>query len=753
MTDPDAAFEDDAEGHAEGGDEGHAEGGDEGAPPRRRRVLTRRRVLIGLGAGAGVLVVGAPIALTLGRPALVEAITERGTGPQETPESAAVWFTVDADGIGFHVPKVEMGQGIHTTLALIAAEELEIDPAALTVRQADTARGFPLGTMFTFGSSSVTALYTPVREAAAAVREMLRTEAARQLEVEPGRLTARDGAFTAPGRAEALTYQQVAAAHTGDWVEPTELPALKPIGSFARIGRTTPRVDFRAKLLGEATYGYDARLDGMLFGAVAHPPTWGATLTAGSEGSARSRPGVVEVVIDVAAGFAGVVADTRTRAWQALDALQLTWQDGTQVSQSDIDALVQPGAGPVIRREGSVRRALATGTVIEADYRTPLAAHAQLEPVAALVDVAPGENGAVRVWAATQTPDSVISGIQEAIGQDRQVVVQPTQLGGSFGRKTGAGAAVEAARLSAAVGRPVHVGWSREDDLLQGYYRPPTHTRLRGSLADDGRIRGVEQLTGTGDIIWAVAGLPELVRDVLGFDPGGVLGQFLPYALPAYRVVNRREQLPVPTGPWRGLGLFPNTFALESFVDELALAAGADPLRFRLDHLPDSEDGRRLRTVLERVGELADWGSELPAGRGRGIACSLDLGTAVAQVVEVEVVDGRIVVRDVKVAVDCGLVVNPAGATLQAQGSVVMGLSSTLREELTVRAGMVEQTNLDTYQLLRLADTPPIEVAFVDGGDEPHGMGEPVIGPVGAAVANAVAAATGTRLRDLPLRL
>ena len=718
-----------------------------------RRVLTRRRVLIGLGAGAGVLLVGAPIALTVGRPSLVEAITERGTGPQEAPETAAVWFAADTDGITFYVPKVEMGQGIHTTFALIAAEELELDPAALTVVQADTARGFPLDTMFTFGSSSVTALFTPIREAAAAVREMLRTEAARQLEVEPAQLTARDGTFTVPGSTRTLTYAQVLAAHTGDWVEPVEAPVLKPVAAFARIGRTAPRVDFRAKVLGEATYGYDARLDGMLYGAVAHPPTWGAVLETATEAAARSRPGVVEVVIDVEAGFAGVVADTRTRAWQALEALELSWRDGTQVSQAEIDALVVPGSGAVIRREGSVRRALAAGTIVEADYETPLAAHAQLEPVAALVDVAAGETGAVRVWAATQTPDSVISGIQEAIGEDRPVVVQPTQLGGSFGRKTGVGAAVEAARLSAAVGRPVHVGWSREDDLRQGYYRPPTHTRLRGSVGDDGRIRGVEQLTGTGDIIWAVAGLPEFVRDALGFDPGGVLGQFLPYALPAYRVRNRREQLPVPTGPWRGLGLFPNTFALESFTDELALAAGADPLRFRLDHLPDTEDGRRLRAVLERVGALADWGADLPAGRGRGIACSLDLGTAVAQVAEVEVVDQAIVVREVKVAVDCGLVVNPAGATLQAQGSVVMGLSSTLREELTVSAGMIEQTNLDSYELLRLADTPPIEVVFVDGGDEPRGMGEPVIGPIGAAVANAVAAATGPRLRRLPLRL
>ena len=376
--------------------------GDDETPPKPR-VLTRRRVLIGLGAGAGVLLVGAPVALTLGRPGLVDAITERGTGPQEAPESAAVWFAADTDGITFYVPKVDMGQGIHTTFALIAAEELELDPAALTVVQADTARGFPLDTMFTFGSSSVTALFTPIREAAAAVREMLRTEAARQLGVEPAQLTARDGTFTVQGTARDLTYAQVLAAHTGDWVEPTETPALKPVASFARIGRAAPRVDFRAKLLGEATYGYDARLDGMLYGAVAHPPTWGATLAGATEGSARGRPGVIDVVIDLDAGFAGVVADTRTRAWQALDALQLSWADGTQVGQAEIDALVVPGSGAVIRREGSVRRALAAGSVVEADYETPLAAHAQLEPVAALVEVAPGENGAVRVWVAAQT--------------------------------------------------------------------------------------------------------------------------------------------------------------------------------------------------------------------------------------------------------------------------------------------------------------------------------------------------------------
>lgn len=722
------------------------------APTGRGRRITRRRVLIGLGAGAGVLVVGAPIGLNLGRPSLVEAIEERGTGPQEAPSAAAVWLQVSAAGIVFFAPKIEMGQGIHTALAQIAAEELEVTPEQLQVRQADSDHGFALDTMFTFGSSSVNALYTPIREAAATVREMLLAEAARQLGVAVESVRAVAGRFVVAGGDRSLDYPAVAAAKEGEWVEPAEPPALKSRDSFTRIGQVMPRVDFRAKLLGEAIYGYDARLDGMVFGAVARPPRYGATLAAADGAAARRMPGVIEVVVDLETSFAGVVADTRTRAWAAVQALTVTWEGGTRVGQAEIDARIVPGRGPVIRRAGSVRRGLAAGRVVEAEYRTPLAAHAHLEPLGALARVEPGDSGRVEVWAPTQGPEFVITGIREVLGEDRPVLVHPTQLGGSFGRKAGQSAAVEAARLAAAVGRPVHVGWTRTEDLRHGFYRPPTHTRLRGSVGADGRILAVEQHSGSGDIIWAVAGVPEVVRDVLGFDPGGILGQFLPYQLPAYRVVNRREQLPVPTGPWRGLGLFPNTFALESFVDELAAEAGADPLQFRLDHLPDSPDGRRLAAVLRRAAELAGWGAPLESGRGRGIACSLDLGTAVAQVAEVTL-DGGLRVHGISVAVDCGLVVDPAGAALQAQGSVVMGLSSTLREELTVRDGMVTATNFDDYPLLRMADTPPIEVAFVGDGDVPLGMGEPVIGPVAAAVGNAVFAAGGPRLRSLPLRL
>lgn len=733
-------------------------------PPGTRWRTTRRRLLIGAGAVVGTLLVGVPTAIEFGRPRLAEMLLENGISEPELPDSPLVWFELTDSAITFHVPKVEMGQGIHTALAVVAAEELVVPAERLTVRQADTTRGFALATQFTFGSTSVSSLYLPVRNAAALVRAMLAEEAARQLDVDPETLTPADGTFvTADGRT--VDYLAVVAGHRGPWSEPAAPPPLRPSSSFASIGRPATRVDMRAKLLGEATYGYDARLPNMLYGAVALPPRFGAQLVQAEPGDAAGLPGVRQVVIDQEAGFAGVVADTRTRAWAGVEALRLTWEGGTSVSAADLDAMIVPGDGSEIRRVGSVSRAFTDATIITAEYATPLAAHAHLEPLAALVRVEPGSGGPIEAWVPTQSPETVVGDLRTVFGEDREVVVHVTQLGGSFGRKAGQHLAVEAARLSAAVGVPVHVGWTREQDLGHGFYRPPTRTRLSGALDADGRLRGIQQLSAGGDIIWAVAGLPEAVREVLGFDPGGLLGQFAPYQLDAYRVMNRREQLPVPCGPWRGLGLLPNTFALESFMDELAETAGVDPLQFRLRQLPRTPEGDRFRRVLERAAELARWSTSASAGTGRGIACTAEAGTVVAVVAEVQIVpdpavetsdradESGVRVTNVAVAVDCGLVVDPAGARLQAQGSVVMGLSSALYEELGVQDGRVTTVNFDSYPIIAMPATPPITVEFVGDGEVPHGMGEPVIGPVPAAVANAVRAAGGPRLRRLPLRI
>jgi isoquinoline 1-oxidoreductase subunit beta len=721
----------------------------------QRWKMTRRRFLIGTGS-LGVLAVGGYFGINEGRPALVDAIEKSGASRVGKMPVPNLWFEMKPDNkMIFYAPKFEMGQGIHSALAQIAAEELEVDVKQLEVRQADSTIGFDPQLMFTFGSTSVNALFTPLREAAATMREMLRLEAAKQLSVGVNEVVALRGeCFARQDMGKKLTYGQIVAGKQTEWEIPKTAPNLKARKAFTSIGQNTPRVDVRAKLLGQPVYGYDARVPDMLYGAVARPPRYGATLQSASAGEASNQPGVTKVVIDLKANFAGVVADTRTRARAALKFLTLEWQGGTNVNQNEIDAMVtaRDGEGVVIRKRGNVDANVLTGTQVTAEYRTPFAAHAHLEPLSALAHV---QALRVELWVPTQFTSGDTRGVQAAVGgEKREIVVYPMQMGGSFGRKGAQSAALEAVRLSNAVGKPVHVGWTREEDIQHGFFRPPSHTRFRGSLNSDGRINAIDQVTASGDILFSVIPIPEPIKNLIGFDFGVMSGQFSPYDFPNYRVRSHRVNLPVPTGSWRGLGIFPNTFALESFMDELAFAAKTDPLEFRLKHVPATEEGTRLKQVLEDVKTRSDWATPPESGRARGVAFSSLGKTFVAQVAEVSIVENRIVVHRVTISIDAGLVVNPANAALQAKGSVVMGLSSTLLEKLTIKDGMAEQANFKEYPLLTLKETPPrIDVNFLEGGDTPYGMGEPAIGPIGAAVANAVFALTQKRIRDLPLEL
>jgi isoquinoline 1-oxidoreductase beta subunit len=532
---------------------------------------------------------------------------------------------------------------------------------------------------------------------------------------------------------------------------PEKAPPLKPAKDFQVIGQSMPRVDLEAKLTGQPVYAYDQRLPGMLYGAVARPPRLGSTLRAAREGQARQQPGVVAVVLEK--DFAGVAAESRAQAYAALAHLELEWTEGERVQQADIDALtsVKDGEGVIVQDEGDAPAHLGRGRQLGAEYRTPLAAHAHLEPQAALVEVKPERT---RVWMATQAPGRIRTQVAEAMDlEEESVELIPTHLGGGFGRRLDARAAIEAARLSRATGRPVHVGWNRTEEFRQGFFRPPTHHRLRASLDESGRVLAFEHQQASGDVILGM--VPEVVGAVMGADFGAWRGGTLRYGGVAHRRVRaQRVRLPVPTGTWRGLGLLANTFALEGFMDELAHAAGEDPLAFRLKHLSEEDPmGRRWRRVLEAAARQAGWGTAAPEGRARGLACSVDANTVVAQVAEVSVEDGRIRVHRITCAVDCGLVVNPDGATAQVEGGVMMALSSTLSEQITLKDGQVEAENFYHYPLLTMRDAPDIDTLLVGEGDTPHGMGEPPLGPVAAAVANAVFALTGKRLRSLPLRL
>ncbi len=672
------------------------------------------------------------------------------------PESPLVWFEIDSENAAhLYIPKVEMGQGVHTSLAQIAADELELDWDTVVVHQADTERGFDPELIFTFGSTSITALYQPVREAAATMREMLRAEAAQQMNVPVEQISLRSSrAQISDDETRSLTYGEIVRAKQGEWVIPENPPALKPASEFRLIGQPVQRVDFHEKITGRAVYGFDAHLPGMLYGAAARPPRYGAVLSRAAAGDADQQPGVVAVVIQE--GFAGVVADSRTSAYAALDHLELEWEGGATISQPEIDALitVPDEGGVLIQREGDTEAHLGSGTVVTAEYRTPLAAHAHLEPQAALADV---RADGITIYASTQSPQLTRDFVAQKLNVEASTVrVIPTYLGGGFGRKTGTDAAVEAAILSQVVGQPVHVGWNRTEDMRYGYLRPPAHNVLRASVDDAGRIVALEHRLVSSDVFFYIQNLggSQFLETLLGADPLAAYGALIHYNIPHRSVLYHHRRLPVPTGFWRGLGSFPNTFAVETFMDEIAVTAGVNPLDLRLKHLPEGDLGERFRVALETAAEASAWDTAAPEGRARGLAACYDRGTVVALVVEVSADNRKPRVHRAWCAVDPGFVINPDGAAAQVQGSIIMALSSALYERITVENGMVMNENFNTYPLLTMRDTPEIEVLPINSSDVPvGGLGEPVVGAVPAAVSNAVFALTGQRLREMPFEL
>ena len=716
---------------------------------KRRWRMSRRGFLIGLGVVGGGLALGWRFGVPAMRLGIANAL-ETGGAPGGAEVSPDVWFEVNPDNtVSLYLMKVEMGQGVHTSLAQIAAEELEMPFEAIQVVSASTLRGIEDG-FGTGGSTSISALFTPLREGAATLRGMLQAKAAEKWAVEASSLFAMNGSFFKQSNAsETMTYAEAVAGVT-EWKVPKDKPELKAAKDYAVIGQPHRRVDFVEKLTGRAVYGYDARVEGMLYGAVARPPRFTATLKSAAEGTARSVKGVVEVVISE--GFAGVVAVSRAAAYRGVEALELDWDLGETYQQADIDALtkVKPGEGVVVQKVGRVTPNLKKGRVLNATYQSPMAAHSHLEPQAALVDV---KADRVVAQVSTQSPELVRNEIAEALGRKKEeVAVTATYLGGGFGRRLNVEVAIEAARLSQAVGRPVHVGWNRTEEFRHGYVRPPTQSVLEASLDEGGKILAIRHELASGDVAFPF--LPGFLTTIFGADFGAWRGGRFHYAgITNREAISQRVKLPLKTGWWRGLGLLANTFALESFIDELAHASGQDPLQFRLRHLDDSEHNLRLKAVLEAAAKAAGWSEAAPEGRARGIACSTDVQTICAQVAEVSIEEGKIRIHKMTAAVDPGLIINPDGVKAQTEGSIIMGLSSTFFEKLTIQDSQFAAQNFDTYPLITMKESPEIEVVLLESGEKPFGMGEPPLGPVAAAVANAVFALTGQRLRDLPLEL
>ncbi len=725
-----------------------------------RKPLTRRGALIlgGLSlAGVAGLYVGFDV---LRRNALdnLSAGGPPGLGPN-------AWLQVTPEGrVRLLMPKAEMGQGVHTATAQIVAEELGVPLDRVDVDLADTSV-LPVDSFGTAGSTTVMTLYPELRRAAAQARRMLLDEAAARLGVAAAELDVVGGEIKRAGAATNLAIADLIGGRQIIELAKDELPAYRAVEDYTIVGQAAPRIDLPAKIIGAAIYGYDARPDGLAFGKVLRPPRLGATLISADVSRAASLSGVLQVVNTD--GFVGVVAKTQEVANQALSLIQAEWRDPARLAAQDQiepDAL-RPGGfggdliGPTAGdAEGAVRRAT---RVLEAEYFTPAADHASLEPQNGTANVRQVD-GAWRadVWASTQNPNGLKSSVARALGLDAAaVVIHPLYIGGGFGLKAINDAAVEAARLSRESGLPVRVNWDRTEEFQHGFKRPPTVNVLKAGLSAEGAIAGWTHDQASGLVITAF--FPAFVRPIIGRDFGATrsLNPMTYYAVTDHRTRAWMRETPMRTGSWRGLGLLPNTFAIESFMDELANAAGIDPIEFRLRHLQSTRLAQRMRGVLEAVSRLSNWASPLPTAdagwvRGRGVACCEDGGTVVAQVAEVavELSSGTVRVDRIHCTLDAGLIINPDITTAQIESAIMWGVGSALIEETRIENGAIRAANFNAYPLLRISQAPEVITRLLDNHREgPYGMGEPPIGPVAAAIGNAVFAATGVRFRRLPL--
>ncbi|MGA2636363.1 molybdopterin cofactor-binding domain-containing protein [Methylocella sp.] len=662
------------------------------------------------------------------------------------------YVRVGRDGkVTLIVAQVEMGQGTFTSMPMLIAEELEVDLADVALEQAppnDKLYANPLvGFQATGGSTSVRAFWKPLREAGAAARTLLIKAAADTWGVDAGSLSAEKGEVIDKASGRKLAYgalvDKAAAYAVPDKV------ALKDPKDFKLIGTPAKRLDTPAKVNGSAKFGIDTLLPGLKFAAVAASPVFGGKLKSVDDSKAKAVKGVRQIVKldDVVA----VIADHNGAARKGLAALEITWNDGPNAnfSSADLVAEMKQAAaldGVVAVKLGDVAQAIgAAANRIDAVYQQPLLAHAALEPMNCTVDV---RKDGCEVWVGTQVVSRAQATAAKVTGLPlEQVKVHNHLIGGGFGRRLDVDGVTEAVRIAKEVDGPVKVVWSREEDIQHDIYRPYYYDVLSAGLDASGApVAFSHRVVGSSILArWA----PTAFKN--GLDSDAVEGAAGPYDFPNLLVdyVRREPPAGMTTGWWRGVGMTHNAFMVEGFIDELAAAAKKDPVEYRRALLDKSP---RARAVLDLAAEKAAWGSPLPEGSGRGVSLIFGFGSYLAQVAEVAVdKDGTVRVLRVVQALDCGRNVNPDTLKAQMQGGAIFGITAALYGDITLKNGRVEQGNFDTYQLLRINEAPKMEVYIVDSQEAPGGAGEPGTAGIAPAVVNAVFAATGKRLRKLPI--
>jgi isoquinoline 1-oxidoreductase beta subunit len=688
--------------------------------------ISRRTFVKSSAAAGGVLLIGIRIAPSLAAGA----------------EILAAWIRVDADGrTTLLVNATEMGQGAQSGLAQILAEELELDWRDVRIDFAPIEPAYygVWQTYQTGGSGSVRGMFEKLRTAGATARSMLVEAAARRWNVSADSCIARLGSVHHEASGRHATYGELA-ADAARLPQPEKV-ALKPREQWQLIGKSPPRLDSHSKVDGTAVFGIDVVRPGMLSAAIAHCPTLGGTLESVDPAPALRSPHVSKVVqLDNAVA---VVARDYWSARRALQTLEPVWRAGAgeSIGSSGISKRLHEltsvdGAAFVPKgdNEADARRRCADGLaqaarILERTYEAPLLSHSPMEPMNGTALV---RDGRAELWLPTQVQSEMRTAVAKALGYaESAVTIHTTFLGGGFGRRLKTDYGIQAALIAREVGKPVKLIWSREEDTQHGFYRPAAVTRMRAGIDASGAVTAVH-----AQVACVEADAPV----------GGLANQL--YSLPNFLITYAGWNPGVPLGAWRSVDASQNLFFLESFVDELARATSSDPLEFRRRML--SHDARALR-VLNAAAQLADWNEPLPKGHGRGVAFLRGFGSLTAEVAEVSVSGGDLRVHRVSCAVDCGTAVNPQQIRAQFEGGVIFGLSAAAFGEITVEQGQVQQANFDSYPLVRIDRCPRIDVEILESPREAiGGIGEPPVPPVAPAIANAIFAATGKRVRRLP---
>jgi len=671
---------------------------------------------------------------------LSAAVSDNASG-NVSDNKLNAWIHVGTDDyVTLFIHKAEMGQGTVTSLSMLLAEELECDWKKIRTEFPGIDRAFG-GNQGVVGSQSIRSSWQPLRQAGASAREMLIQAAAQKWGVDKDQCRAENNAVINTATNARLSYGELAEAAAK--IAPPTGVALKDPSRFRIIGKPRKRLDTPEKTTGRAMFGIDVRVPNMLYAAAARCPVFGGKVASFDATKAKSMPGVKHVV-QIPSGVA-VVADNTWNAIQARNALVIQWDEGAHAGLNSagirkewVELANQPGA--VARQDGDAAGALAgAAKKIDAVYEAPYLAHAPMEPLNCTADV---RADSCEVWASTQGQSSALQEAVRVTGlRPDQVKINTKYMGGGFGRRARADYIGEAVAASKAVGAPVQLTWAREDDMQQDWYRPASYTRFAGGLDADG---------------WPVAMTSRIICPPFGGMRNGVSSTATegiadsPYAIPNVMVDYHSADPGIPVSYWRSVGYSQNTFFAESFIDELAAAGGKDAFEFRRKLLQKSP---RALAVLELVAEKAGWGNPLPAGRGRGIALVNNIGSFTAEVAEVSVTQGKLKVHRVVCAVDCGHVVNPSGVEQQIQSGIVYGLSAAMKGEITIDRGRVQQANFHQYDVLRIDEMPVVEVYLVPSQAAPGGIGEASVPPIAAAVGNAIFAATGKRVRKLPMRV